>query len=572
MQSKVNPYVGPRPFEPGENDRFFGRIRESRDLYALVLANNTTLLYAPSGAGKTSLLNASLIPTLSNRLDVLPPVRVFRALRQGVDPERIPNRFVFNVLAAWTDAEPVDAIVTCRLAEYLGRLRRTADARGKTLPRAIIVDQLEELFTTHQDRWQDRKDFFQQVGQALEEDPLLKIIFSIRQDFLAQLEPYQHLLPGSLRTRLQLDLLRKGEAKEAITGPLEKTDRRFDVDAVEGLLDDLMRIQTTNDNGEAMPVCGEFVEPVQLQVVCQSLWESLPAEVKVISKELLADFADVGRTLVRFYDEAISATARDKGVRESKLRQWVETSLITTGATRGFVWMGEERTNGLKNSVVEALEKKHIIRAEIRAGGRWYELTHDRFIEPVLASGEHRRARVQRRRMFLVVALCGLTLLSAAITLWKYHQQNVRVRYLNAMYGPKKSSSALLYAWEALTQLNYPRAIQMATSCVESLRQQADVEQQRLVDGKSPPPPVGAVTESEAGAIVARGALNTTAECYLVKGDAAERLHLHQDAMTAWYDAAKYTFARSWNPRGFYWSPARAAMERLKPAANRDVP
>ena len=74
------PYVGPRPFGHDEKDLFFGRDREARDLCSLVVAHPIVLLYAASGAGKSSLLNAGLIPLLEARgYEVLPPARVSEA-------------------------------------------------------------------------------------------------------------------------------------------------------------------------------------------------------------------------------------------------------------------------------------------------------------------------------------------------------------------------------------------------------------------------------------------------------------------------------------------------------------
>jgi len=45
-----NPFVGPRPFAQGDANRFFGRDREISELYSLVVAHRTVLLYAQSGA------------------------------------------------------------------------------------------------------------------------------------------------------------------------------------------------------------------------------------------------------------------------------------------------------------------------------------------------------------------------------------------------------------------------------------------------------------------------------------------------------------------------------------------
>ena len=61
----ANPFVGPRPFETGR--KIFGRDREIDDLYYLLSAERIVLLHSPSGAGKSSLVQAGLIPRLNER-------------------------------------------------------------------------------------------------------------------------------------------------------------------------------------------------------------------------------------------------------------------------------------------------------------------------------------------------------------------------------------------------------------------------------------------------------------------------------------------------------------------------
>jgi hypothetical protein len=73
---KNNPYVGPRPYERRDRGNFYGRDREARELRALIVAEREVLFYAQSGAGKTSLLNAVVIPALEDKgFHVLPTVR-----------------------------------------------------------------------------------------------------------------------------------------------------------------------------------------------------------------------------------------------------------------------------------------------------------------------------------------------------------------------------------------------------------------------------------------------------------------------------------------------------------------
>ena len=90
-----NPYVGPHPFRTDQSHLFFGRDREARDLHALVIANRVVLLFAQSGAGKSSLINARLVPDLlAKNFEVLPVTRV-----SGECPDtlQVGNIFVFNL-------------------------------------------------------------------------------------------------------------------------------------------------------------------------------------------------------------------------------------------------------------------------------------------------------------------------------------------------------------------------------------------------------------------------------------------------------------------------------------------
>jgi ABC-type arginine transport system ATPase subunit len=61
-QKRANPYVGPRAFQEGET--LYGRDNEFADLLDLLIAERIVMLYSPSGAGKSSLIQAALIPEL----------------------------------------------------------------------------------------------------------------------------------------------------------------------------------------------------------------------------------------------------------------------------------------------------------------------------------------------------------------------------------------------------------------------------------------------------------------------------------------------------------------------------
>ena len=61
--SERNPFVGPRPIEQGEP--LHGRDVEVRELYNRLQARRIVVLHSPSGAGKSSLVQAGLIPRLA---------------------------------------------------------------------------------------------------------------------------------------------------------------------------------------------------------------------------------------------------------------------------------------------------------------------------------------------------------------------------------------------------------------------------------------------------------------------------------------------------------------------------
>jgi hypothetical protein len=289
----ANPYVGPRPFAQADAYRFFGRDREASELCSLVAAHRTVLLYAQSGAGKTSLVNAGVIPLLKQRgYDVLPPARVSRPGGNRALRDRVKNIYVSNLAVAWSSADAIqqkDSVRNGTLGEVLKERPRSEGTDGTVLPRVLIFDQFEELFTSQPEGWRDRRGFFEQLDDAMSADLSLKVLFAMREDFVAHIDPYEDLLPEEFRTRYRLEQLREEAALAAVEGPLEGTGIQFKPGVSGLLIDDLMKSPSKSAvhpaYGEKVRpspepttayVAGEFVEPVQLQVVCFNLFRSLP--------------------------------------------------------------------------------------------------------------------------------------------------------------------------------------------------------------------------------------------------------------------------------------------------------
>ena len=89
---------------------------------------------------------------------------------------------------------------------------------------------------------------------------------------------------------------------------------------------------------------GEFVEPVQLQVVCFSLFRNLPPGTTEITEEQVKTFGDAYQALKNFYASALQEAANKTGLDEDRLRQWFESELLTETGSRGLVFRGDETT------------------------------------------------------------------------------------------------------------------------------------------------------------------------------------------------------------------------------------
>ena len=274
--ARPNPYVGPRSIRYGE--RIYGRDRELDELRDILIAERIVLLYSPSGAGKSSLLEAGLRPELERRdFHVMPTIRVGHDTAQSLPGPGRVNRYLLSTLLSLEETRhpdrqlPPAQLMTIHLDQYL---RRLADDVEEGLDPCLFFDQFEELFTLDPTDQADKTAFMDEVGVALR-DRGLWALFSMREDFIAQLDPYLALVPTRLSARYRLDLLGPAAAKLAARRPAEDAGVEFDPAAADRLIDDLRRVRVQRGTMVTEEL-GPYVEPVQLQVVCRQLWSSLP--------------------------------------------------------------------------------------------------------------------------------------------------------------------------------------------------------------------------------------------------------------------------------------------------------
>jgi WD40 repeat protein len=398
-----NPYVGPTSFRLGEP--MYGRDRERADLLNLLVAERIVLLYSPSGAGKTSLIQAALIPALEDAsFEVLPVIRLTHAPEPEPGMSGSGNRYVSSVLlsleegVAEASQRSVAELGTLSLREYLAA---RADRHGRPdddptpgdhdsqppdrhrWPKqpVLIFDQFEEVLTADPTDRAAKDAFFRDLGQALR-DRGLWALFSMREDFLAALDPYLRHVPTRFRTRFRLDLLSVDQALEAMRRPAQpRVD--FTEEAAHRLVNDLRRVRVQRPDGETEEAPGDWVEPVQLQVACRQLWSLLPPDATRITPGDVGALGDVDRALADYYADRIATAAKQTGLREATLREWVEDCLITPQGLRGQVLEGPEESGEAGYRLLAELLDAHLLRAEMRRQATWYELAHDRLIEPI---------------------------------------------------------------------------------------------------------------------------------------------------------------------------------------------
>ena len=419
-----SPFVGPRAFEEKDQSYFCGRDVEVRQLAALVIAQRVVLLYSPSGAGKTSLLQAGLIPLLRQQkhIDILPIGRVAGDLAPGATSgeEAVANVYARNLLIKLASQGDVPAVAPApTLVEGLAARMEgpVSGEQGTRRPHLLVIDQFEELFTTHPDRYRERADFFRQLQECFNRYRQLSLLLSMREDFIAHLDYYAVQMPDRLRTRFRIERLNAQNALEAIRRPAELAGVAFAEGVAEELVDNLRRRQQrqpeflplpvtrlhvegaegaagsegANDHAQALPAAvplGAYVEPVHLQIICHQLWDRLPSGRTIIRAEDVAQFGDVDQALTGYYEQAVAAAVAGGQVSERTLRTWIESYLITPAHTRGLVYRNDVSgmTEGLPNAIATSLNNTYVVRAELRAGETWYELTHDRLIAPILAA------------------------------------------------------------------------------------------------------------------------------------------------------------------------------------------
>jgi len=241
-----NPYVGLRPFEEHERDLFFGREAESEILFNQVFSTPLTLVYAPSGVGKSSLLRAGLLPRL--RDEAFAPLYVASWERDATAQltSLIGEAFTSdNGVNWWSDA----------LEAYATKSNRCP---------VLILDQFEEALREYEDldrMWDQLALLANRSGAGA------RVLIGVREDYLAGLDDLLWRVPMLMENGIHLGPMNEEALRRAFHGPLarQETPFRAEGELFDALMRDLREPGPRGRHGQP--------EPGYFQIVCAHLWE-----------------------------------------------------------------------------------------------------------------------------------------------------------------------------------------------------------------------------------------------------------------------------------------------------------
>jgi len=231
------PYRGLASFQPEDAAWFFGR--EELALHLARLATGSSApgvplaVVGPSGSGKSSLLRAGLVPRLRTATPARPDGRPVVLITPGVSPVDALARGLAPVARAGSEGPLQAGLLAQGLRQNPERYARLA-GRGDEPP-AIIVDQLEEIFTAGAGET-GRQEFVAALA-ALAEHTL--VVTGLRADFYSHALNYPALAHSLQERQIVVGPMPADQLRRAIVEPAHKAGLNIENGLVEVLLADM---------------------------------------------------------------------------------------------------------------------------------------------------------------------------------------------------------------------------------------------------------------------------------------------------------------------------------------------
>ena len=409
--TRESPWLGLRSFDESNRDYFYGRSNETAELIDRVSQRRLTVLFGRSGLGKTSLLRASVIPGLKSRgLRTVYIRLVFDSEAPPLGQQVVDE--ILDQLSLGGAEEDYDCVGLWELLHdpRYGLVNENPDEQSDFV---LLFDQFEEIHTLGDARRAADVDHFLSVLAAiienrptdemmyrLERDDELadrlimtsspvKVLFSLRDDFLHWLERWRPQMPSVMENRLELLALRGPEALQVVTGPARKRSKR-DPD-LPAIVDDAtaeLIVRFVAGVNSEVPIERISNVPPLLNLVCEQLNSSRIAEDKLVidaeavkgqAQSVLSDFynccfADFPNEVRYFVEDELLS---DSGFRESIT---VDSAVAKMGRR------GIEKPQ----PILLELVNQRLLTIDDRRGAPRVELTHD-ILTPIASESRIRR-------------------------------------------------------------------------------------------------------------------------------------------------------------------------------------
>lgn len=363
-----------------DSEVFFGRSSETEQLYRLLGETDIVLVYGQSGTGKTSLIQCGL----ANRIRETDWFPLWVRRRDNINASLAHEIDV----AALTPIEAGTSTVEAIRSVYLDHLR----------PVYLIFDQFEELFVLGTK--EEQETFYAAIAEIIASDVSCKIIVSLREEYLAQLDRFEQLVPNLFNKRLRVELMSPAQIERVITGTCQAHEiaLQHGVDTVRLIIDKL------SDGGKS------YVQLAYLQVYLDSLYdgaaqESGSGDLVTFTDADIERTGELGDVMSNFLDHRIreigaELQAEYPGAAQASLRQLLE-EFVSVEGTKQPTTPAElaQRMPNCGPWVTPALVKLQASRVLREVDGR-YELAHDALAARIVETRSHeRQAMLQVRKI-----------------------------------------------------------------------------------------------------------------------------------------------------------------------------
>ncbi|MGF1495026.1 MAG: WD40 repeat domain-containing protein [Microcoleaceae cyanobacterium] len=361
------PYKFLSYYNTTDADIFFGRETISQFLTLTISTHKLVLINGKSGSGKTSLINAGMIPRLVQYGYF---TMVFRDY--GYPTETIKSGLA-TLENVHIDLRDCNTLLDC--------IQATIQQTGR--PIAIFLDQFERFFINLSP--EKRSQFIEELRDCLNAmNPQdMNIVISLREDFYGRLGEFWKAIPdfNADSYHQYLEPLNSTEATAAIKEPLKQFMPNLGYEP-QFLQECLVPALSQRDSQETF----EHIEPVHLQIVCNQLFDA--ARTRYHAELERGDFVLITQEL---YNELGGVEGILKGYVEVILNQHysreqqdtvkaVLKQMVTAQGTRVLKSIQEIAENlGMVEDQVEAimeqLDQSRLV--ETISGQKQYSITHD---------------------------------------------------------------------------------------------------------------------------------------------------------------------------------------------------